>query len=274
MRTSLAFVAAAAFPLAASATTLVNQPPVSGGGVSRWSQLWQDPGPLGNDLDGDSVCWEDFTLLAPASINRLEWWGNGACELGFQIEVWRQDPNTIAYQPLGLFYYGGNHSVIPEARFRTTAFTTAPGPGGLTHYMLDLASPVALPANDPSNPRWFIAVIGLTSLPYQTWNWAQNTSGSTRTFQFVRGGTSGGGSLFRSLPEGRAMLLGGIVPGCYANCDESITPPILNVSDFACFMNRFAAADPRANCDGSTTAPALNVSDFACFLNAFAAGCP
>ena len=28
-----------------------------------------------------------------------------------------------------------------------------------------------------------------------------------------------------------------------------------------------------ANCDNSTTAPVLNVSDFACFLNAFATGC-
>jgi hypothetical protein len=60
---------------------------------------------------------------------------------------------------------------------------------------------------------------------------------------------------------------------CYANCDGSGQPPILNVGDFACFLNRFAAADPYANCDGSSVPPVLNVSDFACFLNAFAAGC-
>ena len=29
-----------------------------------------------------------------------------------------------------------------------------------------------------------------------------------------------------------------------------------------------------ANCDGSTIAPVLNVNDFQCFLNAYAAGCP
>jgi hypothetical protein len=61
---------------------------------------------------------------------------------------------------------------------------------------------------------------------------------------------------------------------CYPNCDASTTPPILNVADFTCFLNRFAAGDPYANCDGSTTAPVLNVADFTCFLNAFAAGCP
>ena len=61
---------------------------------------------------------------------------------------------------------------------------------------------------------------------------------------------------------------------CYPNCDASTTAPILNVADFTCFLNRFAAGDGYANCDGSTTAPILNVADFTCFLNAFAAGCP
>jgi hypothetical protein len=60
---------------------------------------------------------------------------------------------------------------------------------------------------------------------------------------------------------------------CYANCDLSTSAPVLNVADFACFLNKFAAADPYANCDGSTVAPTLNVADFACFLNKFAAGC-
>ena len=61
---------------------------------------------------------------------------------------------------------------------------------------------------------------------------------------------------------------------CYANCDDSVLPPILNVNDFTCFANRFAAGDPYANCDLSTTPPVLNVNDFTCFLNQFAAGCP
>src|SRR5262249_12430591 len=30
---------------------------------------------------------------------------------------------------------------------------------------------------------------------------------------------------------------------CYANCDASTTPPVLNVADFSCFLNRFAAGD-------------------------------
>jgi hypothetical protein len=31
---------------------------------------------------------------------------------------------------------------------------------------------------------------------------------------------------------------------CYANCDGSVTPPVLNVLDFTCFLNRFAAGCP------------------------------
>jgi hypothetical protein len=61
---------------------------------------------------------------------------------------------------------------------------------------------------------------------------------------------------------------------CYANCDGSTAQPVLNVNDFTCYLNRFAAGDSSANCDGSSAAPVLNVSDFVCFLNRFAAGCP
>jgi hypothetical protein len=61
---------------------------------------------------------------------------------------------------------------------------------------------------------------------------------------------------------------------CYANCDQSTSPPILNVADFTCFLTKFAAGDAYANCDGSTAPPVLNVADFTCFLTKFAAGCP
>ena len=65
-----------------------------------------------------------------------------------------------------------------------------------------------------------------------------------------------------------------ITASCYANCDNSTITPVLNVNDFTCFLNRYAAGDPAANCDASTIAPTLNVNDFTCFLNRFAAGCP
>jgi hypothetical protein len=60
---------------------------------------------------------------------------------------------------------------------------------------------------------------------------------------------------------------------CYANCDESSAPPVLNANDFQCFLNRFASGESYANCDESSAPPVLNANDFQCFLNAFATGC-
>ncbi len=62
-------------------------------------------------------------------------------------------------------------------------------------------------------------------------------------------------------------------PSCYANCDGSTVAPVLNINDFVCFLNHFAAGDSYANCDASTTPPVLNILDFSCFLNRFAGGC-
>jgi len=77
------------------------------------------------------------------------------------------------------------------------------------------------------------------------------------------------GAVPQSLPIGLATLTG----ECYPNCDGSTVSPVLNVSDFTCFLNKFAAGDPYANCDNSTVPPILNVSDFICFQMAYAAGC-
>jgi hypothetical protein len=60
---------------------------------------------------------------------------------------------------------------------------------------------------------------------------------------------------------------------CQGNCDESTAAPVLNVADFTCFLQRYAAGDLYANCDSSTQTPVLNVADFTCFLERYAAGC-
>jgi hypothetical protein len=71
-----------------------------------------------------------------------------------------------------------------------------------------------------------------------------------------------------------ACFVAGGAPPCYANCDASTTAPVLNVLDFTCFLQKFAAGIAYANCDASTTSPVLNVLDFTCFLQKYAAGCP
>jgi probable HAF family extracellular repeat protein len=75
------------------------------------------------------------------------------------------------------------------------------------------------------------------------------------------------------IPDECEIAAGVAVPcSCYPNCDNSSALPFLNIQDFGCFLNRFAAGESYANCDGSTAPPVLNVADFSCFLNAFAAG--
>ena len=141
-----------------------------------------------------------------------------------------------------------------------------------------------------------------TPVPAATWNsWGQFPSpwalsqGSTgvgmqSTFSIFSDDSGDGESVYvknlyftdHDLTDAQIIALGGpnaagIVfasSPCYANCDGSTTPPILNVLDFTCFLNRFGAGDSYANCDASTTSPVLNVNDFLCFLNRFAAGCP
>jgi hypothetical protein len=96
-------------------------------------------------------------------------------------------------------------------------------------------------------------------------------------FNAVWGPLSDAGQGCAPVPVGQDMyfeLLGTSGQSCYANCDGSTTPPILNVNDFICFQTKYAAADPYANCDGSTTPPVLNVNDFICFQTKYAAGCP
>ncbi len=110
------------------------------------------------------------------------------------------------------------------------------------------------------NPNQFGDYMGLTiwnDVFYPIWPDNSNSTGDNP------GGAGGAKDMYTAK-----------VTICYANCDFSTTPPTLNVNDFACFLNKYAAGDPYANCDGSTIPPVINVNDFACFLNRYSAGCP
>ncbi len=61
---------------------------------------------------------------------------------------------------------------------------------------------------------------------------------------------------------------------CYADCDTTTGLEVLDLWDFLCFGNRFAAGDGYAcDCDTTTGMGVCDVFDALCFLNAFAAGC-
>lgn len=62
---------------------------------------------------------------------------------------------------------------------------------------------------------------------------------------------------------------------CYADCDATTGPGVLDIFDFLCFGNKFDQRDPYAcDCDLSTGPGVCDIFDFLCFGNAFSAGCP
>ncbi len=76
---------------------------------------------------------------------------------------------------------------------------------------------------------------------------------------------SSGAGVYRLVP----------LDACYADCDPSTGPGVLDIFDFLCFGNRFSAGDPYAcDCDMSTGGGVCDIFDFLCFGNAFNAGCP
>jgi hypothetical protein len=131
---------------------------------------------------------------------------------------------------------------------------------------------VADPA--PSSYRWHKSGIPLNNGP--TGSGSTLSGADTPVLTITAAGPADIGQYFcRAVNTcGSADSSTSVLSECYANCDCSFTPPILNVADFTCFLQGFAAGSAFANCDNSTTVPTLNVADFTCFLQRFAAGCP
>src|SRR5262249_5693372 len=73
-----------------------------------------------------------------------------------------------------------------------------------------------------------------------------NSGGARGLTAFNQWGATGQSAPF-------AMDSGSIALPCYANCDSSTTPPVLNTGDFTCFLQKYAAGNAYANCDNSTT---------------------
>ncbi len=179
------------------------------------------------------------TLIAGGSVTNLQQTPTGrSTQNGFYREVQLLGTVNLTLTP-GIYWLGlqNDEGTTPPAQWTSFLTQTAGGNAG--------------PATDP-NPA------------------PQNSTLNAQGFVV---GAEGGDWIALGRDYSMGVISEALGGGCYANCDNSTTPPALNVLDFSCFLNRFAAGDSYANCDGSTTAPVLNVLDFACFLNAFAVGC-
>jgi hypothetical protein len=101
-------------------------------------------------------------------------------------------------------------------------------------------------------------------------NYSPSTTGSYRVGLRITRAYQAPGELTSYVDN---LTVAPVAGPCYANCDQSSAPPVLNANDFQCFLDRFAAGESYANCDASTGQPALNANDFQCFLDRFASGC-
>ncbi|MBL9030376.1 MAG: hypothetical protein JNM80_01540 [Phycisphaerae bacterium] len=165
-----------------------------------------------------------------------------------------------------------------------TSFTVpAAGPSAQTCFTVQFSDPfILIPASQTTGVMLMLAsqasAIGFSSVPPAAASYAN------ATLRLDAGPAADAPGFGAAVLEPVAPLAGVLTyyayEACpaYANCDQSRIKPALNVNDFICFNEVYAAGcfgtgPCRANCDESTTPPILNVLDFICFLNKFALGC-
>ncbi len=183
--------------LALGQIPVIDQPLFNTGGNLRMSQLWQDPSGQ-NDSDLDAILYEDFKLTQGATLARVSWIGDPSPSLGFRIAFYPQDPNSISLQP-DIFRQGGG----PFDEHDYPSVTQTPIGNNLYRLEAQLARPLDLLADT----QYFIAIIGLTPQPFNTWRWAQGVGPGTGTFWWQR---ADGGRYYR-VGDDRAMTLYGQV---------------------------------------------------------------
>lgn len=189
-------------------------------------------------------------LTQDARITTVHWWGDAAPQFGYRIAFYPQDPNTIALQPDIFRPEGGP---IDEHDYATVS--QYPVGNGLYRLEVQLAVPLDLLADT----QYFVAIIGLTPLPFTPVNWAAGTNGpATGTFYWMR---ADGGRYYR-LPENRAVTLLGFntSPTLTVNPDPLIAGQSgsFTVDNMTPTSQTYLAYSLRGS--GSTYVPQLNIT--------------
>ncbi|MBL9030699.1 MAG: hypothetical protein JNM80_03210 [Phycisphaerae bacterium] len=223
-------------------------------------RAWRDHG-LGAGIPDVSVAIGQVTVPAEGQF----WHACKARDLGNGL--WRYD---YAVFNLSSDRSGGSFSV--------------PIPTGVTPTNIGFSAPLAHSGDITNNTPWSVSVANGAITWASAESFAQNANanairwGTMFNFWFDApaapiSATATLGLFKPHTPSSVSFTIQAPGGGCYANCDASTVPPILNINDFTCFINRFATGDSYANCDGSSIPPILNINDYTCFLNAFSAGC-
>lgn len=162
-----------------------------------------------------------------------------------------------ADDPTGRESRPSNDIIYETMTFRSSAIGWQP--------VEERVSSQVTPPLRPGEHYWLVAMCDVSG-ENPVWNWAHpgngfmsNTDGDQTSWQ----------------PGGfGAVVSVGVYGDCYADCDQSTGPGVLDIFDFLCFGNRFAMGLPYAcDCDISTGVGVCDVFDFLCFGNAYALGC-
>jgi ligand-binding sensor domain-containing protein len=212
----------------------------------------------------DGASWaevgQSWDIFGKGGVNVYEFDGAGTLWVGTNEGLLRVEnpPNgpTTFFTPA--------NSPLPAAQVQGIDVRASDGAMAVSAHLFQSTTPfpsgVSVISGDPAVPaNWRIYRYGQDPIRHY----------QLGAVQFDRDGNL----WISAISEGCSVLMNS-APPCYANCDGSTTTPALNVQDFTCFLQRYAAGDTYANCDQSTTAPVLNVQDFTCFLQRYAAGCP
>jgi hypothetical protein len=245
--------------------------------AGEWVQeaRYNNPG-AANDAFGDCVATNGVQMVAGAWGFDTPNFGQMGCEYVWDLPVGQSDSCAGAW-PIAQGTFEGCTTICtvdgssscggagagPDAWFAYTAPAT--GTVTIDTQGSSFDTVLSIHAGCPGDVASTLQCNDDNSYPSQLWSRIHMQVAQGQTYLIRVAGYNGASGAF--------TLNVGPVTGCYANCDGSTTAPILNVLDFSCFLNKFAAGDPYANCDNSTTPPVLNVLDFSCFLNKFAAGC-
>ncbi len=216
-----------------------------------------------NSVPGGQEEADNFTVASNWSVTRATVWGayatmDAPVSQNFIVRFFEESNglpgtlvatrniNNVSPNDTGLIMAGGFNRPIYQ-------------------YNLILPSAVALTPG-----RYWISVLGNTGT--HTWAWARTNT--TLNAHAVR---QGAGPWNLSGGDFAMVLCGTETPPtpCYPDCDQSTGVGVLDIFDFLCFGNAFAANQPYAcNCDLSTGNNVCDIFDFLCFGNEFAAGCP
>jgi hypothetical protein len=265
-------------PVSTGATTSLGAPAPGG---YTWSELQEPNSSLGFADTRDA---DDFTLAAAAQVQSIDVFAyvtNASTSVSpfttATLQIWNGPPDSAASSVV----FGNTTTNRFLSATPTTVLRTHASPAETTRVIWQVR--LSCNASLPPGTYWLDWSLNTGSLaPVTIMGQLQKPGANGKRFRTEIG-------FWRDLQDGATQAVqdlafaingagGGPPPRCYANCDSSTALPFLNVADFTCFLQRYAAGsttnptDP-ANCDGSTAVPILNVADFTCFLQKFAAGC-